>query len=158
SPCPLLYSPSSSSILSFKHPTTTDLYTLSLHDALPIFRRDVLRPGSGARPASLDRQVRPVEQRLRARLRDGAERPPRRGVHRSRDRKSTRLNSSHVSISYAVFCLKKKNRGREPRPLEKRVEGFDRLRRHMVRYTRFHGRIDEHLLAVRPCHHLIDGP
>src|SRR6266571_2497708 len=44
-------------------------------------------------------------------------RPPRRGpfpIHRRRDRKSTRLNSSHMSISYAVFCLKKKNEDELP--------------------------------------------
>src|SRR5438874_10308143 len=39
----------------------------------------------------------------------GCARPPQPGVRRTRDRKSTRLNSSHVEISYAVFCLKKKS-------------------------------------------------
>src|SRR5437773_6007635 len=61
---------------------TTEIYTLSLHDALPICP---CLPGWDARP-------------LRSRLRK----------LRSRDRKSTRLNSSHITISYAVFCLKKK--------------------------------------------------
>src|SRR5690606_42000667 len=74
----------------FNNPATTVIYTLSLHDALPIWvradtvvailtlgspRRLLLRPNGGGLP---------------------------------RDRKSTRLNSSHVKISYAVFCLKKK--------------------------------------------------
>src|SRR5438874_13469313 len=65
---------------------TTDIYTLSLHDALPIYPD--LRPVREVAPlrGSLHGPVAP----------DG------------RDRKSTRLNSSHVEISYAVFCLKKK--------------------------------------------------
>src|SRR5690606_41672054 len=76
--------------------TTAQLYSLSLHDALPISVRPGHRHG---RPPPLHH----------ARPRD---RPPRPGVlmtHARRlDRKSTRLNSSHVKISYAVFCLKKK--------------------------------------------------
>src|SRR6266571_2185413 len=63
-----------------------EIYTLSLHDALPI-------PRSRKR-----RDPCPPERGRRARLRV-ARRPP--------DRKSTRLNSSHMSISYAVFCLQK---------------------------------------------------
>src|ERR1035437_9212271 len=67
----------------FNDTATTEIYTLSLHDALPICRR---QPGSAFRPArQCWRSYRP--------------RP---------DRKSTRLNSSHANISYAVFCLKKK--------------------------------------------------
>src|SRR5690349_22075849 len=80
----------------FNDPVTTEIYTLSLHDALPI---------SGAAPL----------QRARGRVAAGARsHPPRGGWERApaatrpRDRKSTRLNSSHVEISYAVFCLKKK--------------------------------------------------
>src|SRR5271166_6299773 len=69
----------------FNDTATTEIYTLSLHDALPIWQR---RP---------------------ARRRPGR-RPPHRRRHRRRDRKSTRLNSSHVAISYAVFCLKKKKK------------------------------------------------
>src|SRR5580692_12281697 len=65
----------------FNDTATTEIYTLSLHDALPIScRRPPSRPGgraSGRRPCRADR-------------------------------KSTRLNSSHSQISYAVFCLKKK--------------------------------------------------
>src|SRR5438874_4901722 len=81
--------PSSSIIIFFFNDTaTTEIYTLSLHDALPISRR-VLR----------------LSQVVRTRSGDSGEalRPP-----PVRDRKSTRLNSSHVEISYAVFCLKKK--------------------------------------------------
>src|SRR5438128_8862160 len=77
----------------FNDPATTEIYTLSLHDALPI----------SLPPARLPH---PRCERLDRRLRAGPRRPPR--TTRSRDRKSTRLNSSHGSISYAVFCLKKK--------------------------------------------------
>src|SRR5436309_11901064 len=68
----------------FIYTATTDIYTLSLHDALPIWPT-IRRP----------RRRRRGPGRARA----GSRRP---------DRKSTRLNSSHVKISYAVFCLKKK--------------------------------------------------
>src|SRR5690348_18483049 len=73
----------------FNDPATTEIYTLSLHDALPICVR---------MPFS------PVVRAARESLRDIAVAQPRNLV----DRKSTRLNSSHPSISYAVFCLKKK--------------------------------------------------
>src|SRR3712207_7883503 len=91
------------SFFFFNDTATTEIYTLSLHDALPISRRlerrgeqvrekrerrlggeKGLSPGAGDHPASL--------RRLRV------------------DRKSTRLNSSHANISYAVFCLKKKKK------------------------------------------------
>src|SRR6266542_5284672 len=65
----------------FNATATTEIYTLSLHDALPIYAPAYPRKPTGNRPA-----------RRLWRL----------------DRKSTRLNSSHGSISYAVFCLKKK--------------------------------------------------
>src|SRR6266704_3727731 len=68
----------------FTAPATTELYTLSLHDALPISRP---LPHGTAHHAA---------KRLVLRW------------DRAGDRKSTRLNSSHVSSSYAVFCLKKK--------------------------------------------------
>src|SRR5256885_8274709 len=81
----------------FNDTATTEIYTLSLHDALPISRRCAAH---GARSAA----------RLRRRRPHGARRGDRRGPVRphNRDRKSTRLNSSHLVISYAVFCLKKK--------------------------------------------------
>src|SRR5437868_10150742 len=69
----------------FTDTATPEIYPLSLHDALPIFAAPPLA--------------------RRAAPRGGA---GRRG--HVRDRKSTRLNSSHVSISYAVFCLKKKKK------------------------------------------------
>src|SRR3712207_7272431 len=84
----------------FNDTATTEIYTLSLHDALPICpglvpRRAGWRGAAGARA------------RRDLRLRRAARQPLRRGP-RHRDRKSTRLNSSHANISYAVFCLKKK--------------------------------------------------
>src|SRR3712207_9541966 len=92
-------------IFFFNDTATTEIYTLSLHDALPIsdaqpgrgHRRDPRadrRPGDGAGRADADH--------ARAGL------PDRRTHPRALDRKSTRLNSSHANISYAVFCLKKK--------------------------------------------------
>src|SRR2546422_10573886 len=82
----------------FKDPATPEIYPLSLHDALPISgplavklqNRLPLAPGEMLRPRG------PVAERA------GDQRS------RGRDRKSTRLNSSHGYISYAVFCLKKK--------------------------------------------------
>src|SRR5690606_40203580 len=95
-------------------PTMT--HSLSLHDALPISRsrrRPRARGGAPARSrARLAHGARPREGG-RAHRRGGPAlggaraRAPRRRLRR-RDRKSTRLNSSHVKISYAVFCLKEK--------------------------------------------------
>src|SRR5437773_3173328 len=79
-------------LLFFNHPATTPIYTLSLHDALPISRRW----SSGAK----DRSSTSARSKAFA-----GTRPTR----STADRKSTRLNSSHITISYAVFCLKKKN-------------------------------------------------
>src|SRR5258708_9479919 len=79
----------SSSIFFFNDTATTEIYTLSLHDALPICLR--------CRCRHIHRQA------VRLQLRGAPY------VHTiSLDRKSTRLNSSHQIISYAVFCLKKK--------------------------------------------------
>src|SRR5438874_10357336 len=78
----------------------SQIYTLSLHDALPI-SFPPLEPGSLGRGAPVPQERR---DRSAPRVRTAA-----RGDDRApRDRKSTRLNSSHVEISYAVFCLKKK--------------------------------------------------
>src|SRR5256885_16465892 len=73
----------------FNDTATTEIYTLSLHDALPI-------SPAGSRPRN---------RRARHRRGTTGRRRPRGGRG---DRKSTRLNSSHLVISYAVFCLKKK--------------------------------------------------
>src|SRR3712207_8919470 len=81
-------------VFFFNDTATTEIYTLSLHDALPICdaggaggRRGRHGRCEHARPA----QCQPAGQR-------------------GGDRKSTRLNSSHANISYAVFCLKKKKK------------------------------------------------
>src|SRR5699024_12321531 len=75
----------------FNATASTDIYTLSLHDALPIFSASVLM-AAGTAGTVVELAVY-VNGSIRNSL---------------ADRKSTRLNSSHVSISYAVFCLKKK--------------------------------------------------
>src|SRR3712207_8609256 len=88
-------------VFFFNDTATTEIYTLSLHDALPISfkipfpshergvrRRGEAGPGGGGhRGGGIDG-----------------------GAACGQDRKSTRLNSSHANISYAVFCLKKKNK------------------------------------------------
>src|SRR5438445_13582421 len=74
----------------------TAIYTLSLHDALPISQRVLQAPVLRVRGGR--RGLRETGHRLHGRRH-----------HRLLDRKSTRLNSSHANISYAVFCLKKKN-------------------------------------------------
>src|SRR5687768_18189331 len=82
----------------FNDTATTEIYTLSLHDALPIL--DVVR--------RVVVEIHVVELRDRQHV---EEPPALRFVERLiQDRKSTRLNSSHGYISYAVFCLKKKKK------------------------------------------------
>src|SRR3712207_8770308 len=84
----------------FNDTATTEIYTLSLHDALPIFRGRSGAPGRQAGGSDL-LDLPPTRLRPDRPRRLPAE--PERRV----DRKSTRLNSSHANISYAVFCLKK---------------------------------------------------
>src|SRR5206468_11587973 len=100
----LRYTPSSLSFFFFTTTPPPDIYTLSLHDALPICRTDLL---DVHRLADVVDRTRP--DRLHRRV-DRAE-----GRHDDglRDRKSTRLNSSHDQISYAVFCLKKKKNNKK---------------------------------------------
>src|SRR3712207_9385357 len=93
-----------SAFFFFNDTATTEIYTLSLHDALPICpqRVDVLSARRRRLEALVLQQVRPVDrdrQVLQHPAGDGDD---------IEDRKSTRLNSSHANISYAVFCLKKK--------------------------------------------------
>src|SRR5260221_6641955 len=93
------------SFFFFNDTATTEIYTLSLHDALPIsgLRVDTPEP-EWVRLYPVQFRLLPTELRfhkydiIRLRVRRPA----------SGDRKSTRLNSSHTVISYAVFCLKKK--------------------------------------------------
>src|SRR2546430_9606701 len=97
-----------SSFFFFNDTATTEIYTLSLHDALPIsfalveLDADLL-------------ETEPLDERPAS---DGDEHQV--GLHglavtEEQDRKSTRLNSSHSQISYAVFCLKKKTKVRMQR-------------------------------------------
>src|SRR2546421_12587865 len=84
----------------FNDTATTEIYTLSLHDALPI----CAGPSASAPTRAAGGRRRPGRRRPRRAW-------PRPGGGPARvDRKSTRLNSSHDQISYAVFCLKKKKR------------------------------------------------
>src|SRR5256885_14601250 len=84
------------SFFFFNDTATTEIYTLSLHDALPIWN-------------SRARHARKASSTLTP-----ARRPRLAMEAFSRDRKSTRLNSSHLVISYAVFCLKKKKKCTQP--------------------------------------------
>src|SRR5437667_4651750 len=83
-------------IFFFNDTATTEIYTLSLHDALPIFKSS-----PRANPANAPTTLTPLTW-------VAAMATPTVAIPRVRDRKSTRLNSSHITISYAVFCLKKK--------------------------------------------------
>src|SRR3712207_2625259 len=82
-------------------PATPEIYTLPLHDALPISRGLTVparpAPGLDVRRAAEAGDVEGLGRLLHNRLQPV-------------DRKSTRLNSSHANISYAVFCLKKKKK------------------------------------------------
>src|SRR5215216_6817393 len=80
----------------FNDTATTEIYTLSLHDALPI---------SAPRPPGCCAAARAYVRTVRS---------------ATRDRKSTRLNSSHQIISYAVFCLKKKKKKKKKKKYKKK--------------------------------------
>src|SRR2546426_3851038 len=90
----------------FNDTATTEIYTLSLHDALPILSEQDARQDERAEVRRSARERDPD--------RDGesGDRPAERPADGEApgDRKSTRLNSSHLVISYAVFCLKKKKK------------------------------------------------
>src|SRR3712207_8550117 len=96
-------------VFFFNDTATTEIYTLSLHDALPIYRRQA-EVGEDLVADPVVAHVR-REAELEVRL-DGVEPVLLELVGlelvEQADRKSTRLNSSHANISYAVFCLKKK--------------------------------------------------
>src|SRR5438034_7789976 len=86
--------PCAPALFFFNAPATTEIYTLSLHDALPI-----LCVAAPRKNATRRKQTHGLTH----------------AQHAREDRKSTRLNSSHTVISYAVFCLKKKKQA-APRP------------------------------------------
>src|SRR5207253_6353630 len=101
-------------------PPPTDIYTLSLHDALPIYMRFILgAAGQRDQVSGLDlarHQRLPIDEtddRPQQKIDEHDESGGERGIGQiarsgedAEDRKSTRLNSSHVASSYAVFCLK----------------------------------------------------
>src|SRR5437763_4376912 len=87
-------------IFFFNDTATTEIYTLSLHDALPIYGKlggQAAVPEASGIWRDLTGNVNTLASNLTTQV-------------RNIDRKSTRLNSSHRCISYAVFCLKKKNK------------------------------------------------
>src|SRR2546426_1281878 len=88
----------------FNDTATTEIYTLSLHDALPIYKVEARAQPEPVELARLHPECRMASISTSA---------PRSASPGCRDRKSTRLNSSHLVISYAVFCLKKKKKGYE---------------------------------------------
>src|SRR3712207_7660683 len=91
-------------VFFFNDTATTEIYTLSLHDALPICPFSLCIPYASIEPV-LERLSRAKDDQARALARRQAAE-----LTQQRDRKSTRLNSSHANISYAVFCLKKKKK------------------------------------------------
>src|SRR2546430_6044472 len=97
----------------FNDTATTEIYTLSLHDALPICSARRRQPHSPAAPREgIGRLSRSHADSSVLRWPPGRRRSSAQTTAASQsvevDRKSTRLNSSHSQISYAVFCLKKK--------------------------------------------------
>src|SRR3712207_9362061 len=88
----------------FNDTATTEIYTLSLHDALPISAVTIRLFSTAELKVTCAASC--TELLLDATMDCSA--PGWRMPTRSQDRKSTRLNSSHANISYAVFCLKKK--------------------------------------------------
>src|SRR5258708_11513742 len=100
-----------STFFFFNDTATTEIYTLSLHDALPISLPDLDRP-TGVPAAYADHARLMFDLQVLA-LQGDVTRvisPCSASTCKSKDRKSTRLNSSHQIISYAVFCLKKKKK------------------------------------------------
>src|SRR5688572_33230940 len=87
----------------FNDTATTEIYTLSLHDALPILPREVARMVDAFADGKIT-EAQKLHAKFYALFKD-----------LFIDRKSTRLNSSHSQISYAVFCLKKKKKKRTTR-------------------------------------------
>src|SRR2546427_7842264 len=95
------------SFFFFNDTATTEIYTLSLHDALPICGTLVVPALPVTPPGEKHRDI------VHYHALDGDT------LRALADRKSTRLNSSHSQISYAVFCLKKKKRKRRERSVRR---------------------------------------
>src|SRR3712207_7881655 len=94
----------------FNDTATTEIYTLSLHDALPISLAQVGRVDDGTDPRGEHEAIIHVQVAEPGDLLHLAGQVLAQSANRGvrEDRKSTRLNSSHANISYAVFCLKQK--------------------------------------------------
>src|SRR5437588_9015450 len=101
----------SCSFFFFNDTATTEIYTLSLHDALPIFQAAGIQAAVDGIGATLHQPFGSLE-----------------------DRKSTRLNSSHTVISYAVFCLKKKKKDTNSHHTRKKIK---KVRRRLHTYARY---------------------
>src|SRR3712207_7435794 len=99
----------------FNDTATTEIYTLSLHDALPI------SPIARAWRLFVRRSRETGRRGRSVRERPTVQPPLRRSPTGRIDRKSTRLNSSHANISYAVFCLKKKKNSKMTQCIEPRL-------------------------------------
>src|SRR3712207_8626186 len=103
--CELRYCQENSCVFFFNDTATTEIYTLSLHDALPISPGETSEsPMSAAAATASSMTTVGTNCATPSQL-------------ASADRKSTRLNSSHANISYAVFCLKKKQDSTSHLPL-----------------------------------------
>src|SRR5690606_41364587 len=105
-------------LLAFPAPASPEIYTLSLHDALPIWcsalrlalaESDAIAAGAGWCTSTVHRAVWGSRVPRNARTLHDAAQPSHRSGRTAQDRKSTRLNSSHVKNSYAGFCLNKQN-------------------------------------------------
>src|SRR5437667_3477990 len=96
-------------ILLLHDTSTTEIYTLSLHDALPIWAGTTgtrLHVGGNTTDAACT--AWDFARGIHGGVHESREQNPKQCMRRAR--KSTRLNSSHITTSYAVFCLKKKKR------------------------------------------------
>src|SRR3712207_7014732 len=91
-------------VFFFNDTATTEIYTLSLHDALPISSSTASSSSPNSPAMETNFSLLGSRRIIHANL------PGSRQARQ--DRKSTRLNSSHANISYAVFCLKKKKKNR----------------------------------------------
>src|SRR3712207_7309086 len=95
-------------VFFFNDTATTEIYTLSLHDALPILAGEPAKDRRGAQATSIAVALTALTVIVLTGLSYSAQKYITTDPSDELDRKSTRLNSSHANISYAVFCLKKK--------------------------------------------------